>query len=47
MCDKIRKLVFRLRIDPVPGGQILPQKSFEVLDVLFWGLKASPVAWTG
>ncbi len=39
--------------DPDPGGQKWPQKiekrtefsSFEVLDVLFWGLKASPVAW--
>jgi hypothetical protein len=39
--------------DPDPGGQKLPKKiekrtafsSFEVLDVLFCGLKASPVAW--
>jgi hypothetical protein len=37
-----------------PGGQKLPTKVeksqkfslFEVLDVLFWGLKASSVAWT-
>ncbi len=46
----------RIRIqiaDPDPGRQKWPQKiekrtefsSFEVLDVLFWGLKASPVAW--
>jgi hypothetical protein len=39
--------------DPDPGGEKWPQKiekrtefsSFEVLDVHFWGLKASPVAW--
>ncbi len=39
--------------DPDPGGQKLPKKiekrtefsSFEVLDVLFWELKASSVAW--
>ncbi len=41
--------------DPVPdqGGQKWPTKKekstefscFEVLDVLFWGLKASPLAW--
>ncbi len=46
----------RIRIqiaDPDPGGQKWPQKiekwtessSFEVLDVLFRGLKVSPVAW--
>ncbi len=46
----------RIRIqiaDPDPGGEKLPKKiekrtefsSFEVLDVHFWGLKASPVAW--
>ncbi len=45
----------RIRIqiaDPDPGGQKWPTKiekstefsRFEVLDVLFWGLKASPVA---
>jgi hypothetical protein len=33
-----------------PGGQKWPTKKekkscFEFLDVLFWGLKASPVAW--
>ncbi len=41
-------------LDPDPEGQKWPteiEKSweilcFEVLDVLFWGLKASPVAWT-
>ncbi len=47
--------VFRIRIlntDPDPGGQKWPTKKssekscFEALDVLFWGLKASPVAWT-
>ncbi len=40
--------------DPESGGQKWPTKieksyeisCFEVLDVLFWGLKASPVAWT-
>ncbi len=40
--------------DPDPGGQKWPTKIeknyeisyFEVLNVLFWGLKASPVAWT-
>jgi hypothetical protein len=39
--------------DPDPGGQKLLTKKFffeiscfEVLDALFWGLKASPVAWT-
>jgi hypothetical protein len=39
--------------DPDPGGQKFSKKiekstefsCFEVLDVLFWGLKASPVAW--
>ena len=39
--------------DPDPGGQKWPQNiekrtefsSFEVLDVLFWRLKVSPVAW--
>ncbi len=39
--------------DPDPGGQKLSTKiekstefsCFEVLDVLFWGLKASPVTW--
>jgi hypothetical protein len=39
--------------DPDPGGQKLPTKiekstefsCFEVLDVLFLGLKASPEAW--
>ncbi len=46
----------RIRIqiaDPDPVGQKWPTKiekstefsCFEVLDVLFWGLKASPVAW--
>jgi hypothetical protein len=46
----------RIRIqipDPDPGRQKLPTKiekslefsCFEVLDVLFSGLKASPVAW--
>jgi hypothetical protein len=36
-------------LDPDPGGKKLPTKAelinfiFEVLDVLFWGLKASPV----
>ncbi len=49
--------VFRIRIqsgpcmdpDLDPGGQKLPQKigkNFEVIDVLFWGLKVSPGAWT-
>ncbi len=40
--------------DPDPGGQKWPAKTeksleiscFEVLDVLFWGMKASPVPWT-
>jgi hypothetical protein len=40
--------------DPDPGGKKLSTKigereeisSFEVLDVLFCGLKASPVTWT-
>ncbi len=40
--------------DPDPGGQKWPTKigknlessCLEVLDVLFWGLKSSPVAWT-
>ncbi len=40
-------------LDPDPGGQKWPKKikkrtefsSFEVLDVLFWELKASPVSW--
>jgi hypothetical protein len=43
----------RIRIhnpDPDTGGQKWPGcskiSSFEVLDVLFRGLKASPVAWT-
>ncbi len=51
-----QKIRIRIRIqnaDPEPGGQKLPTKienskgfpCFEVLDVLFWGLKASPVAW--
>ncbi len=39
--------------DPDPGGKKWPKKiekrtefsSFEVFDVHFWGLKASPVAW--
>jgi hypothetical protein len=39
---------------PDPGGQKLPTKKqnsleilcFEVLDVFFWWLKASSVAWT-
>jgi hypothetical protein len=39
--------------DPDPGGQKLPQKlekrteflSFEVVDVIFLGLKVSSVAW--
>jgi hypothetical protein len=42
-----------LNADPDPGGKKLPTKiekstefsCFEVLDVLFGGLKASPVAW--
>jgi hypothetical protein len=41
------------QLDPDPGGKKWPKKiekseeisRFEVLDVLFWGLKASPVAW--
>jgi hypothetical protein len=39
-------------MDPDPGGQKLPtikelKNSFsEMVNVLFWGLKASPVAWT-
>jgi hypothetical protein len=45
----------RLYPDPDPGGQKLPPKiektskfhvSVEVLDVLFWGLKGFPAAWT-
>ncbi len=40
--------------DPDPGGQKLPIKigknseisRFEVLNILFWGLKTSSVAWT-
>jgi hypothetical protein len=39
---------FSSYLDPGPGGQKWPTKisCFEALDVLFWGLKASPVAWT-
>ncbi len=44
----------RIRIwntDPDPGGAKITHKSeenssFEVQDVLFWGMKTSPVAWT-
>jgi hypothetical protein len=40
--------------DPDPGGQKIPRKiekseeisRFEVLDVIFRGLNASPEAWT-
>ncbi len=49
-------ICIRIRIrnpDPYPGGQKWPTNIekllnfiFEILDVLFWGLKASPVAWT-
>jgi hypothetical protein len=41
-------------VDPDPGEQKLPTKieksqeisCFEVLDVLYSGMKASPLAWT-
>jgi hypothetical protein len=50
------RILIRIQIadpDPDPEGQKWPKKiekstefsCFEVLDVLFWGLKASPVAW--
>ncbi len=50
------RILIRIQIadpDPDPGGLKCPTKieksiefsCFEVLDFLFWGLKASPVAW--
>jgi hypothetical protein len=53
-CVRLSLLWIRIRIgnpDPDPGGQKRTHKIeevpwFEMLDVLFWGLKASPVAWT-
>jgi hypothetical protein len=48
---RIRIHFGRLDPDPDPGGHKLHTKVkkcqvFEVLDVLFWGMKTSPVAWT-